>query len=267
MRRLIALAGAIAVSSVTVPAGVVAQESGDLAQVITWEVDPGDAAAFVEGIEAIVAAAEKIGLSPEYAWTFWQDDIYQYKLVFPVAGMSYFDDPQQWMRQFMGTEAEADLMAAFETLNGVESRVLSDAVYEEVADWTRMVEGTAEQVPGLIHLDEFWLKGGVEEEFGTLVEELFALYDEVGVPYSTIGHRPRIGGTGQIVFVTPVDSRENYYGANSPLGFLKEAGKVEEWSTLIARFNQLVTAGKHYDSDFLPSMSYIPAPTEGAEGN
>lgn len=266
MRRVIALAGAIAVSSVTIPAGVVAQEGGDLAQVITWEVAPGDAAAFVEGIEGIVAAAKKIQLSPDYAWTFWQDDLYQYKLVFPIAAMSYFDDPQQWMAQFMGTDAEADLMAAFETLNGVDSRVLSDAVYEEVADWSRMMDGMGEQMPGLVHLDEFWLKGGVEEEFGDLVKEVFALYDEIGVPYPTIGHRPRIGGNGQIIFVTVVDSRENYYGANSAMTLLQEAGKVEAWSALISRFNGLITAGKHYDSDFLPSMSYIPAPMEGVEG-
>ncbi len=267
MRRVIALAGAIAVSSVTNPAGVVAQEGGDLAQVITWEVAPGDAAAFVEGIEGIVAAAKKIGLSADYAWTFWQDDLYQYKLVFPIAAMSYFDDPQQWMAQFMGTEAEADLMAAFETLNGVDSRVLSDAVYEEVLDWSRMTDDMGEQMPGLVHLDEFWLKGGVEDEFGALVNEVFALYDEIGVPYPTIGHRTRIGGTGEVVFVTLVDSRENYYGANNAMSLLQEAGKVDAWTALISKFNGMITAGKHYDSDFLPSMSYMGPETGMSEGN
>jgi hypothetical protein len=267
MRRVIALAGAIAVSSVTTPAGVAAQEGGDLAQVITWEVDPGDASAFVEGIEGIVAAAKKIGLSSDYGWTFWQDDLYQYKLVFPIAAMSYFDDPQQWMAQFMGTEAEADLMAAFEKLNGVDSRVLSDAVFEEVLDWSRMMDDMGEQMPGLVHIDEFWLKGGVEEEFGGLVTELYTLYDEIGVPYSTIGHRPRIGSTGQIVFVTLVDSRENYYGANSAMGLLQKAGKVDEWSALVAQFNGMITAGKHYDSDFLPNMSYMGPEMGMSEGN
>ncbi len=267
MRRLIALTGAVAVSCVTIPAGVAAQEGGDLAQVITWEVDPADATGFVEGIEAIVAAAKKIGLSSDYGWTFWQDDLYQYKLVFPIAAMSYFDDPEQWMAQFMGTDAEADLMAAFETLNSVESRVLGDAVFEEVADWSRMLEDMGEEMPGLVHIDEFWLKGGVEEEFGTLVKQVFALYEEVGVPYPTIGHRPRIGSTGQIVFVTLVDSRENYYGVNNAMGLLQAAGKVDEWSALVAQFNELITAGKHYDSDFLPSMSYMGPEMGMSEGN
>lgn len=266
MSRVMALAAALAMASAAVPTGVIAQEGGDLAQVITWEVDPGDAAAFVEGIEGIVAAAKKIGLSSDYGWTFWQDDLFQYKLVFPVASMSYFDDPQQWMAQFTGTEAEADLMAAFETLNGVESRVLGDAVFEEVSDWSRMLEETGE-MPGLLHIDEFWLKGGVEEEFGALVSELYALYDEIGVPYSTIGHRPRLGSTGQVVFVTLVDSRENYYGANNAMGLLQKAGKVDAWSSLIERFTGMITAGKHYDSDFLPNMSYMGPETGMGEGN
>jgi hypothetical protein len=122
-------------------------------------------------------------------------------------------------------------------------------------------------MPGLVHLDEFWLKGGVEDEFGALVNEVFALYDEIGVPYPTIGHRTRIGGTGEVVFVTLVDSRENYYGANNAMSLLQEAGKVDAWTALISKFNGMITAGKHYDSDFLPSMSYMGPETGMSEGN
>lgn len=112
-----------------VPADVAAQEDeGSLVQAVAWEISPADAGKWVGAIEKIVSAAKQANLSRNYGWVFYQEDIFRYRLIYPVENLAYFDDPMQWIRQFQGTPGQATLDEAFQTLNAISSTTLSDQV-------------------------------------------------------------------------------------------------------------------------------------------
>ena len=117
------------------------QEKGEMAQIIQWKVQPDQAMEFEAGIGGIVEAAEAAGLA-DYRWLFW-NDLYTYTLVFPVADMAYFNDPDQWMRGIFGTAGEETLTAAFETLGPIQSDVILNQIVEEDASISYWPAGAA----------------------------------------------------------------------------------------------------------------------------
>lgn len=240
------------------PVDAPAQEpSGELVQLIKWEINPPDAGQWVEGVQKIVAAAKQAKLAQNYAWSFWQEDIFEYRLVYPVQNMAYFDDPQQWMRQFANTPGQATLMQAFEQLNAVASTTVSDMVSEQVTAWSRETALDMSTLPHA-HVDEVWLKGGVEEQHDALMKEFVAFLSEMGYVYPVLTFRPRLGGTGEHQIVTLFDSRENFYGKNNLDRLIEQKGATDRWTTMLTRFSQMITKAHHFDSDYKPNMSYSP---------
>lgn len=235
-----------------------AQEpSGVLIQVVALEINPADVAKWTDGVQKIVAAAKQAKLAQNYAWSFWQENIFRYRLVYPVANMAYFDDPLQWMRQFQGTPGQATLTAAFEQLNAVQARTVSDMVLQHMPAWSRETALPMANLP-YAHVDEFWLKGGTEQQIDALMKDLVAFLSELGYVYPAHGYRPRLGGTGEHLIVTFFDSRENFYGKNDLERLIQTKKASARWQELLTRFTGLTTRAIHYDSDYRPNLSYSP---------
>lgn len=250
-----------------VPADVAAQEDeGSLVQAVAWEISPADAGKWVGAIEKIVSAAKQANLSRNYGWVFYQEDIFRYRLIYPVENLAYFDDPMQWIRQFQGTPGQATLDEAFQTLNAISSTTLSDQVIQKVRTWSREVPPGSAELPHA-HVDEIWLKGGTEDQYDALMKEMIAFVNEIGYAYPIDGYRPRLGGTGQHFVVTFFDNRENFYGAKNLDRLVEQKGATERWQGMLARFSQLATRATHYDADFLPNMTYMPPPPASDEGS
>jgi hypothetical protein len=233
-------------------------EGGVLIQAIAWEVNPADAGKWLEGIQQIVAAAKQANLSSDFGWHCWQEDICRYRLIYPVANMAYFDDPQQWMRQFEGTSGQPTLTKAFEMLNAVGSTTLSEMVLEHVPAWSRETAMDMTTLPHA-HVDEIWLRAGTEQEFDAVMKEVVAFLGEVGYVYPVHGYRPRLGGTGEHFIVTFFDTRADYYGEQELERLVEKKGATEKWQSLLAQFSSLATRAHHYDSNHQPNMSYMPA--------
>ncbi len=257
MKRLVPLLTLAAVGVAFVPAAAPAQDEGggELVHLIKWEVNPADAAKWTEGIQKIVAAAKQAQLSNDYSWSFYQENIFEYRLVYPIKNMAYFDDEMAWMRQFEGTPGQAPLMAAFQQLNATAATTVSNLVTQSVPGWGYETGMDMANLP-VAHVDEIWLKPGVEEQYDALMKEFMAFVKEMGYPYPMMGFRPRIGGTGEHHIVTWFDSRENFYGENNLDRMIEAKGAQERWTGMLGRFTQLITRAHHFDSDYRPDMSY-----------
>lgn len=262
-----AILGAALMALLAVPSAAVAQDEeggsytpGQMWHVVTWTLNPGDVATFRQVAEQVVEAAMQANLAAEYGWGFW-NNMYSYTLVSQFEPAS-FTDPEMWMRQFKGTPGESTLQQAFEKMASVQVRSIMEEVLQDVNGWSFEPEGSEEPAEhGFGHVHEFWLKGGVEQEFDGLIKDFMAFFKEMGYAYPVHGHRVRMGDTGRALFVTMYDTPEAYFGANSIERLVQQHNTTERWGELLERLAQLVTAGEESFMMYQPSMSYWgPAP-------
>lgn len=233
-------------------------ERGQLFWVETIEVQPSDAMGYEAVVAKVVKAAGEAGLSTDYKWAFWRD-LYTYTLVFPISNFAYWDDPNQWERQFEGTPGEQALEDAFAEFSTLNARTVSSEVIEEVADWSYAPAAAVADELNLAHVDELWIKPGKQQEFGELIEEFGAFFGEVGYRYPVDGHRVHFGDTGRAIFVTFYDSKEAYYGANSLDRLIAEKGAGEKWGDLLERLSAVMVGMEHGDAEMQAGMTYWPS--------
>jgi hypothetical protein len=242
------------------PVAVRAQEEdyqrGKLMYVQTVKVTPAHAAAYEAAVGKIVKAAEMAKLGPGYKWAF-MNDMFTYTLVYPFSDFAYWDDPEQWMRQFKGTEGEATLQEAFQEFGKLDTRVVMSEVVEHVEDWSYQPEKTREDAT-MAHFTEFWLKSGKEEQFTEVTKEIMGFFKKLGYGYEVSGHRVHFGDTDRRVFVTWYDDRGSFYGANSLDALIEKKGMGEKWGELMSRMSELIVDGDHSDSELKQAMTYWP---------
>lgn len=251
---------AIVAFALALPAIVSAQEAerGPLFQVITWEVQPDQMDDWKGTVEKIVAAAEAANLSADYKWAFWSSTNH-YTLVYPIANFAYFDDPDQWLRQFAGTPGDEMVKTAFAEFANYNAVVISEEISERKAAWGYQPAGASTGFFPHIHLDNFWIRPGQDEAFDALIPEFMAMFEKIGYAYPIFGHMMRFGDTDRAVFVTAItDDLGSYYGPNSLEGAVAAANAGAEWGVLVERLQATIRKWKHSDRDFEPSMTYWP---------
>jgi hypothetical protein len=252
------------VAVLLVPASAGAQEEGyergDLLYVQTIKVMPTDARAYEAVMVKMAEAAELAGLSDEYGWTF-MNTAFTYTMVFPFEDFAHWDDPQQWLRQFQGTEGEAILQDAIQEFHRLDTRVAASEVLEHVKEWSYEPEAAVGTM-AFANITEFWLKPGREPQYGELVKDVVAVLEEIDYPYAVTGHRVHFGDSGRTVFVTWYDDRASYYGVNSLDRLLIEKEAMGRWGELLSRLPELVLDVSDRDATIKPRMSYWP----GQEG-
>ncbi len=135
------------------PYTAVAQEAspgGQKLYVATFRVLPADAARYEATTEKLVAAAQEINLDAGYGWTYW-NDVFDYSLVYPFENMAYWDDPEQWARQFQGTPVEASVNELFAEFGSITSEATALEVLETVPNWSYLLEeATSSEQPAFI---------------------------------------------------------------------------------------------------------------------
>jgi len=232
------------------------QERGETTQIIQWKVQPDQAKDFEAGIAGIVDAAEAANLA-DYRWVFW-NDLYTYTLVFPVADMAYFNDPDQWMRGIFGTAGEETLTAAFATLGPIQSDIMLNQIVVTDASLSYQPATPPSGPPMFAHVDIATIKGGQEEAFNAAVQEFMKFFADIGYPYPITGHRVLLGDTQRVDFVTFYDSKAAYHGPNNMVDLAEAAGMGDAMGTLSDRMTATITDWMHFDQEAKPDMSYWP---------
>lgn len=256
IRRIIGVALGLALAMPTLAHAQEESEGGQLYQVTTWTVDPADAAAWEAGVKKVVEAATKADIP--YRWSFWQEGS-QYVLAYPIENFAYFDDPGQFMRAFAGTAGEAmvnEAMAGFSKLN---VQVVSDEIVERNPDWSYEVEGWSADKLTVGHIDVFWLKNDVEEEFNQINADWIALFTDLGYPYPYSGFDVHFGDSGRVIYVMLVDDLAKMHGEYDVAKMAEAKGMGERMKRLDQAFNSIVRRWEHYDSVYRRDLSYSPA--------
>ena len=248
---------------VALPATAVAQEASEGGQklnVSVFRVLPADAARFEMGVEEMVALAEEINLDPGYGWIYW-NDLFDYTLVYPFENMAYWDDPDQWVRQFMGTSVEAKANELFAKFSTMSVEVTANEIVETVPSWSHLLEASASSEQwAFIEVSDIWIKSGKESEWDALAQEFAALLAEIEYPYPTLGYRVFFGGAGRMIYVTLYDSREAFYGANSLERLIEAKGQTAAWAGIMEKYLAMAVRQESRQGIAKPKMGYSFVP-------
>lgn len=258
------LVSALLAAALAAPTFAFAQdESADaprqLAQVMTWQVDAAQIGEWETAVKKVVEAAETANLGMDRGWFFYQMTPTRYTLVFPVPDMAYFDDPDQWMRSFQGTEGEAILQEAFAMISGVDHRVIVNEMLEVKDDWSYTPEGYAPTGEGFAHVEQMWLRPGQQQAFDAVVKEYMAFFASIGYPYQVMGHEVHFGAkSDRVDFVIFADDRSKFYGENSFNALAEAAGESGTMQELFSRLTPTIVDWDHKEADYRADLSYWP---------
>jgi hypothetical protein len=235
--------------------GAAEYEGPMFSQIMEFDVSPADAAGFEMAMEKIVEAAKLADLSADYGWMFFRTGS-TFTLVYPVESMAYFDDEDQWMRQFMGTPGEATLMEAFESFGELDYSSKSSINKFNPAhsyDPPNPIENT-NQVMVYVNL----VKPGKQEAHAENTAELIKIISDVQWRYAVHAYDGVIGNGGLRIYVVPFDDLSTFHGEGSLPAALAQHEKGEEWEALMGKRMKLVRATDSQDHTFVPDMTYMP---------
>ena len=255
-------------ASLVAPLGAVAQtdQAGELASVATWEVEPSQFGTFLSIAAKVVQAANQAQLGQAYSWSMWHN-FYTITLVGPF-NRKELDDPNDWMKQFTGTPGEATLMEAFQEMErtGVQIRNSVNEIHQGVPAWTYEPAGMGQPPLAWVHVMEFWLKSGQQNEqaWNTLMGDFKTFFNDVSYPYPIWGNRVRYGDQ-RAIFVTAYDDPGAYHGDKGVQALAAKHNVADRWQSLIERVAQLTVRARDSYHEYLPQASYLgpAAPTGG----
>jgi hypothetical protein len=260
LRRSVAAALLLAT---VLPHALAAQEAspgGQKVNVTDYRLLPSDASRFEAVTEELVNAARGINLDPKYGWFYW-NDAFDYTLVYPFENMAYWDDPDQWFRQYQGTAAETKVQELFEEFATIQWEVTENAILETVPNWSYLLEdAVSNEQSAFVMANNIWIKNGSEMEWDALAQDYVALLAEIEYPYPTIGYRVLFGGGAAIRYVTLYDSKVAYYGTNSMDRLVEAKGLTETWNDILERYAMMAAKEDVVHGAAKPNMGYRIVP-------
>lgn len=226
-------------------------------EIIEFDVSPGDAAGFEMAMEKIVEAAGQAELSAGYGWMFFRDGN-NFTLVYPVENMAYFDDEDQWMRQFEDTPGQATLMEAFEGLGDLSYSSKSHVLK---VNPEHTYHSATEIEPNFVMVYQNWLKSGQQEAHAENTKALMGVISDVEWRYDVIAFDGVIGDGGLRVYVVPIDDMSTYYGDGSLPAALAQHERGDDWDALMGARQKLIRDSDSNDLAFMPNATYMPEET------
>jgi len=256
LRRFFAAALLLAAS---LPHAVAAQEAspgGQKMNVTEYRLLPADAARFEAVAGELVNAAREINLDAGYGWFYW-NDAFDYTLVYPFENMAYWDDPDQWIRQYQGTSAETNVQELFEEFATIQLEVTENVILETVPNWSYLLEeAVSSEQSAFVLANNIWLENGSEMKWDALAQDYVALLAEIEYPYPTIGYRVLFGGGAAIRYVTLYDSKVAYYGTNSMDRLVEAKGRMATWEDILERYTLMAAKEEVAHGAAKPNMGY-----------
>ena len=231
-------------------------------EIIEFEVSPGDAAGFEMAMAKIVEAAGLAELSANYGWMFFRDGN-TFHLVYPVENMAYFDDEEQWIRQFAETPGQATLEEAF--------AMFGDLNYSSSSHIIKMnlehsYKPAAEiENPNYVMVYRNWLKPGQQEAHAENTAALMEIISDVEWRYGVYAFDGVIGDGGLRVYVVPFDDMSTYFGEGSLPAALAAHERGEDWEALMGARQKMIRASDNFDAEFMPNITYMPEMAGGEE--
>jgi hypothetical protein len=256
LRRFFAV---VLLSAAVLPYAATAQEASPGSSKLNVSVSrvlPADAARYEMLVEELVSVAREINLDPGYGWFFW-NNVFDYTLVYPFENMAYWDDPDQWVRQFQGASAETKVNEIFEEFATISLEVISNEILETVPNWSHLLEeAAASEQSAFIEVTDIWIQGGKAMEWDALAQEYASFLAEIEYPYPTIGYRVLFGADERVVYVTLYDSREEFYGVNSLDRLIEAKAGTATWSAMWERYISMAARQEVHSGAARPNMGY-----------
>lgn len=229
-------------------------------EIVEFDVAPAHAAGFETAMKTVVEAANLANLSSDYGWMMFRDG-HRFTLVYPVENMAYFDDEEQWMRQFAGTPGEEKLGEAFATFGEIDYSSKSMVHKVNLAHTYEPADPI--ENPNHVMVYMTWVKPGKQEAFAENTAGLIGIIKDVQWRYAVHAYDGVIGDGGVRYYVVPFDDLSTFHGEGSLSAYLAQHERGEDWQSLWDERVKLVRAMDSYDLEYVPDMTYMP--TEGTD--
>jgi len=255
MRRIFGTLLLAATLFMLLPAPAVqAQEEEDpgYALVLVIEMAPADRATYRSALEGLAEAAAEAGVTnPWWAWSHDKG----YTVVLAFDNMSWFEDQSSFWGQFPES-AQASFRSAMTNV----PREVTTEISQQVMSWSYSPANPVEDV-SVAHVHHDWLKPGVGDAYGELMEEWVAFLGKIGFPYQSNCMRTVVGSQ-KITCVDFADSMSRYTSDETWDDLIEAAGAQEEFQGLLERWRGMVMRWEHMSASFQESMSYWPGKTD-----
>jgi hypothetical protein len=183
-----------------------------VAQVMTFELQPGTMMDWRAAVTRMATAATKHGLSAEENGWWMYHEGNRTMIIWPVPQNELFHNNSIFEKLAEKDSVEAAAIGAmFESAPGVQ---LSTEIVEMQPDLSYSPATPIAGPPGGAEVIDVVVAPGQTEAFDTGVKEYVAILEAIGSPYVMNTYRVRHGAT-RVQFVTFFDKIGNYFGANN----------------------------------------------------
>lgn len=220
-------------------------------RVIEWVSPPGDMATFrTSRFGGLVKIAQTAKAPASLGWQIWTAEN-RTIVARPVDAKDPFANPVTALGA-----TQPDLFQQWQQTLTPGSSVVRSEIIQELPQYHYIpateVHFTAASV------SEVRIAPGKTAAYDSARHEFTAFRKKIGYPYAVRAFRVVAGETRDI-YVTYIDSREKFYGANAMGGLVEKAGASAEWQALAGRLTG--TIDRQWDVkvwSFNPALSYSP---------
>lgn len=228
------------------------EEAVGYALILVIEMAPADRATYRGALEELSEAATNAGVkNPWWAWSHDKG----FTVVLGFDSMSWFEDQSSFWGQF-----PESAQAAFRTTMADVPREVTTEITQQVPSWSYAPENPPEEMT-VAHVHHDWLKPGVDEDYGKLMEDWVAFLGKIGFPYTSNCMRTVVGAQ-KITCVDFADSMSRYTSDETWDDLIEATGAEEEFQGLLERWQGMVMRWEHMNASYVPSMSYWPGQTD-----
>jgi hypothetical protein len=231
-----------------------AQQARELYAVNHYDIAIGQAPAFVTQVEALAAAAQRVGATG-LSWHGYRDGG-RISLVFPLVSMATLDDTDRFPRAFRGTAHESAWTEFVTAFQGLPWSMTSEVI-ERVPTLSYAPARAGEE--SVVRISSTLVAPGRAQEYEAFIREVNAVRAQVGYPYRVEIFRPVVGEARRYIAVTFYDSREAYHGANSMGRLVAPDPQAQAvWNGFGERNRALGLRNTYSDMNIVRTMSYAP---------
>lgn len=224
-------------------------------RVVESQVAPGQMTAYREGLAGLVKVAEAAKTPYGQRWVTYTSENRQITAR-PVERNDLLFNAGMALRAAQ-TEMYDKWLAAMPSQSATQLTQLRNEIWMEVPDWSYTAPNAPNPGTGMV-MAEVHIAPGQAAAFDSARKELVAFRKKIGYPYNVLALRVVLGEP-RIMFVTFIDSREAFYGANAMTALVEKANAQAEWQALGAKLVAPM-AGEWRTSlwNYSTTLSYVP---------
>lgn len=199
--------------------------------------------------------SKKVGLEEKYDWLTYTTDSNKYLIVNFSNGLSDVLGVDSYRKAFQNIEKAEEFDNIIGDLQQLDIQVERNYVIQMLLPWSTVEEISVSEFP-LATMIEYNVPINKIESFDTAIGTLADLLKKTKYPYPLESNRGSIGGYGTVAFVWFYDNRNDFFGKNNLLQWMKEHKRMEKFQSIMEIMEKTYRSKNTYNFDYQKALSY-----------